>query len=383
MKYNKGILLLSMFAAFLCGANLSVIGPLETWMIKDLSISHGQAGLIQSLFFIGSLLGAIMASWLFGKLRQKTFGLLALFSMGGGCLISGVQLYESLIIGRVIAGVGISLTAIFFTNVIVSQFEKSQASLLNWFHASLALGAALSIAAARDIAVLFNNWSIPFWMVGIFSFLLLLPLKHCILADMREKEHMDRVAIRRMFSHPVLLSCFLVMVCYVSAEQGALTFFAAYVEEEKQLPVAFSTLAASLYWAGMILGRIVASFISLKFEERLQIIGYTVVGAFFLLVCLFLSEQFGISIAIFLGGVAAGPIIPVAISHAVHQMKELKGGVVSVSNAACCLGGSIGPALAGFIGSQYSLLFGLMSVFLILFFSVIPFLLIPAKRVPS
>ncbi len=379
LEKNKSILLLSMGVAFLCGANLSVIGPLETWIVKDLAISHGQAGLVQSFFFMGSLLGSIVASWLFGKSRQKTFGLFALFLMGSGCLISGIQFYEILILGRILAGIGISLTVIFFTSIIVYQFEKSQTTLLNLFHATLALGAALSVAKARTIAVFLNNWSIPFWMIGLLSLLMLLPLSRCVLSDTGKNEQMDMITIRSIFSHPVLLSCFLIMFCYVSAEQGTLTFFAAYVEEERELPVTFAVFAASLYWAGAILGRIVSSLVSQKLEERRQIIGYTVIGAVLLLICLFLSGGTGISIAIFLGGVAIGPIIPLVISSAVRQMSEFKGGIVSISNAVCCLGGSIGPALTGFIGSQHSLFLGLMSVFLLLLFSAIPFLLIPAK----
>ena len=215
---GKSILFIAMFSAFLTGINLAIIGSLETWIVKDLSISHSLAGFMQSAFYIGNLIGSLSLSWMFYKFKRKTLGVVAFSLVGFGCLLSGSRFYELFVFGRFLAGFGNSWTIIFFSAVIVHSFEGMKASLLNIFHAAVVVGIALTLVGSRSIAMFFGSWSVLFWVIGGIAFLLAILLIPHVLPDMRKRERISFADIGRMVRTPILASVFLILTCYVIAQ---------------------------------------------------------------------------------------------------------------------------------------------------------------------
>ena len=379
-KTQAGVLGVSLASAFLCGVNLTVFGPLETWIVDELSISHSLAGLIQSSYFIGNVVGSLVAGSLLYHVPRKTFGLASVLLIALGSALCGIRYYELIVAGRFISGVGNSCSVIFFCSIIVHGFESSQASLLNLYHAILAGGAMLTLLGARTMGAAGGTWTIPLWGTALMAVVLAVVLAPQSLPAMGEGERVDLRAIGTILRHPILIATLFLFIGYNVAEEGLVTFFAAFAEQERHFAVRTAAQMGALYWLGVGFGRLASAVASRKLGERIQIIVCAVAASLFLLCSLVAPGRFGVSLAVFAAGIAAGPVIPLAVSYVVREVRVLKATVLSICNVVCCAGGAVGPAMAGHLGDQWSLLAGLSVVYLLLLISVLPLARLGLRR---
>jgi fucose permease len=317
-------------------------------------------------------------------MKPKTMGAVALMVMGFASLLCAWKVYALIVVGRFIVGVGASCSIIFFSALFVHEFERSQASLLNFFHALIAAGAVISLLTARRIGLLLGDWPAAFLAAGGAALVLsaALPMVRFPQVTLPTPSSPARLPARRFHVDSVLIACMVIFISYNIFEQGTLTFFAAFAEKERHFAVTSSVRMAALYWAGVAAGRVAGAFISRRFSEGPQIIIYVIAGAVLLMAALFAPGGAGMSAAIFCAGVAVGPVIPLAFSRAAKETPHRKAAVIALGNAASCLGGSAGPLLAGFIADAHSLFLGLAVAYGVFFASGISFLVV-WKRAPK
>ena len=113
---------------------------------------------------------------------------------------------------------------------------------------------------------------------------------------------------RRLLSGPLLLLG-IAIAAYVAAEIGVSNWVVAFLEPA---PLTTATLALSLFWAGLTVGRLVSSVIADRFDHvRFTIVCAIAMGVTIAVASLAPSLPLAIA-AFFAAGVASGPVFPIS-----------------------------------------------------------------------
>ena len=376
----KGALIIAFAFAVVCGFSLTPVGPLETWIVDDLSISHGGAGLMQSAFMLGNVAGSLVAGGIFRVTRAKAFGVISLLATAAGSILAGIKCYEVVLIGRFATGLGNAGSLIFFSTIIVSSFRRRQGVLLSVLHAVLAAGAVLMLVMARPLGVYAGSWSAPFWITGGMAFCVAAWLAWSVLPEAPPADRVRIAAVGKIIRHPVVLASLLLLVGYTVAEQALTTFFPAFAEEERQFSVGTAARTAAMYWLGIGLGRLASAFMARKAAEQWVIIVSALIGSILFACSVLVRQNVVLMAAVFLAGCAIGPIVPLGVSYVVKRVGYLEATVISICNIVCCLGGALGAATAGYVADRHSLQAGLGGSYLVFFVSILPLLWVSVRE---
>ena len=373
---SRGCLLpLILLCGLWCGLTLTVLGGLETWLVRELSLSHGAAGLAQSVFFVGSLLGSVLSGWLLQVSPTRLFGAVSLLVLMAGNLLCGIPSFLTLVMGRLLAGLGVSGTVVFVSALLVIRFQKRQAALLNVLHGTIAAGAVASMIGARVLASAGGSWTAPLWCLAAAGLPPVLLLGLGKIPTVRDASRPMRLqVVTAMIRRPQVVVTFLLMVGYMIAEQGVTTYFAAYLEQQRGLAASSSATLSALFWMGLGAGRLLFSLVPRRFGERGQIRLLMPLGLGLLLTSMLVTAQGGILACMFASGMLLGPVIPLAFSHATRLVQH-KGGMLGASNAVAGLGGALGPLVIGLAADSMSLRSGLIAGLLLSAVCLLPFAL--------
>jgi fucose permease len=134
--------------------------------------------------------------------------------------------------------------------------------------------------------------------------------------------------------------------CYVAAEVGVSNWLVRFLEPA---PLSTATLALSLFWAGLALGRLVAARLADRFDHvafAMTAAGATAV----VLVAAIMVPSLPVSIALFgLTGFVTGPIFPMIIAIGGDRYPERSAAVSGTLTGAAVIGSIIYPPVMGFL----------------------------------
>ncbi len=373
---NTLVLTGTIFGALACGVTMALVGALETWIIEDLSVPHTLTGSMQSALFGGNVVGSFLASWLMYKLRPRRLGLISIVLMLVGTLLSGVKVYELIVIARLITGLGYSGSVIFYGAVIVHAFPARQATFLNVYHAAFATGAGLTLLVARPLATAIGDWPSAFWLGALVCVVPLIIFILVRLPDMNEDEPFSLRAMAHVLRNPAIVATFIVVMGYVASEQALTVFAGSFAQKELGLSIAAAAQVAALFWFGVMAGRLTSAAISNKLAEPPQMVACVLLMALFMLTGMTVRQPAVLYVSTFLVGAFAGPIMPLAFSFGVRGTEQLKSAIVALVNLTSCMGGVLGPLIVGAIGDQSSLERGLNVGAMILVVCLLPFVFV-------
>lgn len=148
-----------------------------------------------------------------------------------------------------------------------------------------------------------------------------------------------------MLSGPLLLLG-VAIALYVASEVGVSNWLVRFLEPA---PITTATLALSLYWAGLAVGRLVSSIISDRFDH----LRFTIACALALAVLIgaaVLCPLLPLSIAAFAAaGVASGPIFPMIVAIGGERYPERSASVGGSLTGMAVIGSIIYPPAIGFL----------------------------------
>jgi fucose permease len=133
---------------------------------------------------------------------------------------------------------------------------------------------------------------------------------------------------------------------YVAAEIGISNWIVRFLETA---PLATATLALSLYWAGLTVGRLVSAVIADRFDHRRFTIACVVAMAI-LIAAAVLVPSLPLSIAAFAAaGVASGPVFPMIIAIGGDRYPERSAAIGGSLAGMSVVGSTIYPPAMGFM----------------------------------
>ena len=143
-----------------------------------------------------------------------------------------------------------------------------------------------------------------------------------------------------------LLLLGIAIATYVACEIGISSWLVRFLEPA---PLSTATLALSLYWAGLAVGRLVSSAIADRFDH----LRFTITCALALVVLVVtavLAPMLPLSIAAFAAaGIASGPIFPMIVAIGGERYPERSATVGGSLTGMAVVGSTIYPPTMGFL----------------------------------
>ena len=143
-----------------------------------------------------------------------------------------------------------------------------------------------------------------------------------------------------------LLLLGIAIAAYVASEVGVSNWLVRFLEPA---PLTTATLALSLYWAGLTVGRLVSSVIADRFDHLRFTIACALAMAVLIAVAV-LVPSLPLSIAAFAAaGVASGPVFPMIVAIGGERYPERSAAVGGSLAGMAVIGSTIYPPAMGFL----------------------------------
>ena len=325
----------------------------------------GLAYLLNNLLYIT---GTLSVGWVAGKLLRAP-----VLGAGPGLIAVGLGIvamapdWAVFLAGFLVLGLGGGLVDSGINALFMDLYEGRAAGALNRLHLFFALGALASPLAMGTAISNGLAWQALVAGTAVVAVPIALALATRRVPPVHPAQAADdRPAVRaatapatsRIRLLPVpLIALAIAIGMYVAAEIGVSSWLVRYLDEA---PVAQATLALSLFWAGLALGRFVSSLIADRVGSVRYALVWTTAAGIAILAAL-LAPTIPIAIACFaLAGFAAGPTYPmiVAIGGALYPGRSSMVSGVLVS--AAMVGSIVYPPLMGVLSEAVGLRVGML-----------------------
>jgi len=254
----------------LVGVVASLFGPLLVIFSQRFHVSLPEAGVVLSVYFVGSCFG-IVTGWLEVKRWAGKFVIAAnLLFMAAGSVSAALShgwltfVASVLIIGFGYGGLDLSLSTYLART-------KSSGRTARFTLAIAGYGAGASIGPILIIALHPNRFPVLFAGIGALA-VLLSTLSRGVHAPPFSAESMRRPNIAKAQRRPILVTFIFAFILYVAAEQGTSGWVATQLHR-----IGYSELVGSLvtaaFWGGMALGRVLASSLPRRLSNEVVILG--------------------------------------------------------------------------------------------------------------
>ena len=343
------------YAGFtLVGWNALLVPSLVPAIERDFAQPDAGVGVLYFvtavLFVTGSLAGGFAMERL-GRIRALPA---AVFGMAAGLALEAIApSWTVFVAAGALAGFGSGAVEVGMNGLFLDRFSEDRGRALSRLHLCFSIGALaapLLIAALVEIGV---AWRLPFAASSIVVLAIGLGLAtsdlhvpHPVLAS-----RAGRPSVGRHVPLPLVLRA-VAITSYVAAESGVSSWLVRFLDTA---PIGIATLALSLFWAGLALGRLVASRVADRFAPLAVATACGLATGVAVLAAV-VAPWVAVSIALFaVAGVACGPIYPMIIASAGGLYPARANAVSGVLTAAAVTGSVVYPPAMGFISNGLGL----------------------------
>jgi fucose permease len=334
-------------------------GLLVPSLIRSIERDFGQtdAGIgIYYLFYAisyasGSLGGGVVTERI-GRRRVLAFAALA---HGIGIATLGfMPAWGIVLVSTIPAGLGAGALDGGANGLILDLYPGSRGRALNTLHLFFSIGALTSPLVVGQLV----GAGVPWQPLVVVTAATTVPLAG--LYGVARLPHGRRAAAKTdglRAASPIALSWPLLtleaaIACYVASEVGVSDWLVRFLDS---VPLGLATTSLSLFWAGLALGRLVASRVADRFDH----LGFTTVAIVVASIAIFgavVVPSVGASIALFaLVGFAFGPVFPMIIAIGGERFPERSAAVGGFLTGSAVFGAVLYPPVMGFLSVNVGL----------------------------
>ena len=339
----------SYFGMFIFGMQLSLISPLLPYLFDRIPLEATQAGML--FFYIngGSLAVALLIGPAVDRFGFKApFLVSSLVSALAMVTVAGSASYGDLAVGSFLIGIGGGgLNA--GTNAFMADlYPQGRSAALNRLGVSFGIGAVLmplSLAAFLRLAslktLLWASGAVALASGGMFLCLDFPPPKHS------SGGFPFREAIRAL-SHPLTLLLGVMLFFESGNETNAQLWLPTFVVEESAVSASSASFLMALFWAGLLLGRMLSPRLLRKVSEA-TLIEVGAGGAAGCLLLLVLFPGAAASAFAFGVGLTMAPVFPCAYGYIATRFPGFSGTLIGAAVGMAVTGGMFFPWLGGHV----------------------------------
>lgn len=347
MNFRHKLIIPSSYLAIgMCGVYLA------TYQISLLQISQTFGlgplwmGILVAIQYVGLCLPPLFLGTLSERIGKKGVVTIALPLMILGTLL--ISLTASLwvfIIGILLCGAGYSVAEATLTATLGVEFREKSAFHLGLSQAIFSIGAVLSPYWCEALYNTGQTYHLAFGIVSaalIVTYILFLFTKQK--NDIKGRTQAGVGSALRFFKQKTFLLIAIAIFTVVGVEETTAFYADSYLELTLGIPQ-FSALALSLFWAGMILPRLLLGAIKLPYKTLFMICGAGIAVSALAIVFIPVTE---VRLALFaMLGIFNGPTWPAIMDIVAKRYPDDAGAVSNVMMSVASLGGAVTPLIAG------------------------------------
>jgi len=349
-------------AGLVAGAAYALVGwraLLVPSLILFVAPAFGQADAGMGAYYLATAL-AYGVGALFGGRFIRRFGARLILPsaaalMAAGLLVQGFTgAWAVFALAGVLTSIGASSTDVGIQALVLDLFPHARGRALNLLHVAYGVGALMAPLLLAGLVALGVPWQ---WLMtgsGIamavagMGLALTVPPDPILHASTTDVE--TAVRARRL---PLFLLVMAVSIaCYVAAEAGVSDWLVRYLAA---LPLAQASLALTLFWGGIAVGRLVFARIGNRLDPQRSAAVLAVAGGALLTVALVLPISPVSPLLFGAVGLAFGPIFPLIVAAAGARMPGESATVTGTLVFAAVVGVVIYPPAIGFLSDVIGL----------------------------
>ncbi len=343
---------------FVFGFTDNLKGPTLPSMLAELNISYGTGGNI----FFGEYLGFLIATLITGILADR-FGLKSVIILAGvflGIGVGGYSFFQSAILlsgSLFILGLGLGALELGPNAIIVSLHHERKGLYLNLMAVLHGLGSLIAPLFAGWLLSLSISWRVIYrWdilLIALFVFIFIF----LRFPKAEEKTQLDFRHVPQIAFKGQLPWYYVIITFYVAAEIGLVSWLVAFLQEIRSASVTSSNQSLSIFFAMMMIGRLIGGFFVHRIGYLRSILFMTIGGILCFTAGLFGPKEFSFLLPV--TGFFFSIIFPTITAAVSDTHTENANTILGVLFTFAGLGGLIGPWLIAW-GSD---LFGLQAGF--------------------
>ncbi|MGL4345401.1 MAG: MFS transporter [Cellulosilyticaceae bacterium] len=355
------LLLVIIYIAFISlGLPDAILGSAWPMIYEPFNVPISAAGIVTTVICAGTILssfwsGKLMRRFGTGKVTAVSV-LLTAIALLGTC-ISPNFLWICLF--GIPMGIGAGAVDAALNNFVALHYEARH---MNWLHCFWGLGATAGPLVMSAYLAKEGNWRMGYGAIGIFQVVLVIALIISLpiwkkfeanAAEESQEEHID-ISIKNLLklkgAKPALVGFF----CYCGVELTVGLWVSSYLVVSKGVPADEAARWVSLFYLGITLGRLVAGFLAIKFNNR-QMIRIGELLGIFGAVCLLMPMPTAQLLGVICIGLGCAPIYPAMLHETPNRFgKEVSQGIMGIQMAVAYVGSTLVPPLFGFIAKATS-----------------------------
>ena len=360
IKNNYFFLLIALAFAYLTfGAITNVAGAIVPKIKEAYHVSGSASSFLASVFFIAYGLTSVPFGMLINKFGTKItliFG--SLITTIGVLMFASVPGYYANMVAMFICGVGITAIQVSANPLVkeVSNPEKYSRNL-TLFMVLFGAGSYIAPHVVTFVKLRGLEWNYTYWIFTIVSIIMLFCLAFPKYPEEKasgEKEKKSEKSFVYLLRDPLMILYTLAIFLYVGVEVGVANNIGLFLEDMHKITDVLGANAEAIknstianYWLGLLIGRLLGSFVLDKIPTKKAIQIYISCAAI-ALGCAIFSKSLTIALWAFpVVGFFISIMFPSIYGLAIDSYKKEYSGMVSGILCTAIIGGAVvGPLIA-------------------------------------
>ena len=271
---------------FLFSFYMMLSSPILVDMGKSFNIGPESMNLIITNFLLGEIAGMLTLVFLIRKFSQKIMIILAYILLVPAA--SGLMFVSSLTFFYVLYFAAGFLLGIIFMNSNLSMLQgkvKNKESVVNLGHGFFAMGALVSPFIASSLVKAEINWKFIYIAVIVLAIACL--VSYIIIEKIKKAsgsldKKIEPTPFREIFKYKkrniYMLLTAVLMMFYVMSEVTIFSWAPTFFRVEKLFDIFSASLIVSIFWVGILAGRLLISVLSYKYKAGILLIALSAIS---------------------------------------------------------------------------------------------------------
>ena len=364
---------------FLFSFFMMLTSPILLDISKYFNVPPENMNLIITFFLIGEATGILAFMFLSRKFNRSNV-VIWIYVLVIPTLV-GLVLTSSLILFYILYFISGCLLGIIFMNGNLSMLEgkvKNKDSIINLGHGFFAIGALISPFIASSIISRQINWRVLYMIViglVLISLLSYLLVNKKQVSSLGEKE---TIPIRETFKYRkkniyMMFTAFM-MLFYVMSEVTIFSWAPTFFRIEKLFDLYSASIIISVFWVGILAGRLIISFLSYKFKAGNLLVALSIISLVGLILAIFPVSQIINYIGAGLIGLGFSGIPPLLISSSGRIFASGKDLSLTILFVVGSTSGSLVPFIISLLADYSFLLSMVIAIIFMFIFTIFVFI---------
>lgn len=350
-------------AAFLAsglnGITFAFLGTSLPAMRAFMEIDFGQAGLFMAMMQAGLAVAALIGGLLSDIVRIEKVMMLGCLFLGGGSFFLGIgaNFYTNLGMMALI-GVGVGFAVSSSNALLVGMYQKRKGMILNVHHVFFGIGSLVGPLIMGSILVRDLRWQnaysgLSLVMFGLFLVFSLVRLP----ASEQRGSSFSGNQVMALLADRFFLLITIIGALAIGTQFSVMLLAVSFLSEAKSISIANASIVLSLFFVGLVIGRLVCSRLSLYLCNSKILLFLTLFQAFMLLL-VWLGDSRTSMVSVAFCGLACSGLYPCFLALTGTLYYRVSGTALGILTTTAGLGGIIICWLTGIVSEEANVQLG-------------------------